>query len=332
MTKVMEINKLVSALIRLSSDKNSVMRDILLKDLNRVYLAWETSGYDTVLDFCRMLGMVECDGARVTIAGSGISYSRLFSFVDGIPKLDPNQRQGRALLMMLLDSDEIMAGVTPLIDELCIDFASVPKSWFARSTECCPKEMLDFMEDAGFVDYDGKVLRIHQDMSRVVSMIKNGVGKAMNEKELMSILQINRKTGDDAEKLTMESERNRLEGEGLSDMAMAIQRISTVDVAAGYDILSFNGKRSSYEHDRMIEVKGTKGNGDTFFWSDGEIEAAKRFGNTYWIYFWRNVGNKGRETLEMINDPYDRFWRQSDIKPRPVAFRVECGMGEMGIG
>ena len=43
MTKVMEINKLVSALIRLSSDKNSVMRDILLKDLNRVYLAWETS-------------------------------------------------------------------------------------------------------------------------------------------------------------------------------------------------------------------------------------------------------------------------------------------------
>ena len=112
-------------------------------------------------------------------------------------------------------------------------------------------------------------------------------------------------------------------------MAMAIQRISTVDVAAGYDILSFNGKRSSYEHDRSDRGKGHKGQRRcTFFWSEGEIEAAKRFGNTYWIYFWRNVGNKGRETLEMINDPYDRFWRQSDIKPRPVAFRVECGTEE----
>ena len=332
MTKVMEINKLVFALMRLSPDKNSVMQNILLKDLNSVYLTGEASGYDTVLDFCRMLGIIEYDGVRVTITDSGIRYSRLYSFDDGVTNLDPNQQQRRALLVMLLDSNEIMAAVVPLIDRLCIDFASVPKSWFARSAECCPKGMLDFMEDVGFVSYDGKVLRIHQDMSCIVSMIKNGGGKTMNEEELMSVLQINRKTGDDAENLTMESERNRLEGKGFSDMAMAIQRISTVDVAAGYDILSFDGMSSSYEHDRMIEVKGTRGNGDAFFWSEGEIEAAKRFGNTYWIYFWRNIGNKDKETLEMINDPYDRFWIQSNTKPKPVVFRVKCGTGERGIG
>ena len=331
MTRVIEINKLVSAFMHLSPNKNSVMQDILLKDLNRVYLTGETSGYGTVLGFCRMLGMVECDGARVTITDNGIRYSRLYSFDDGVKNLDRNPRQRRALLMMMLDSDEIMAGAAPFIDGLCIDFASVPKSWFARSVECCPKETLDFMKDIGFVDYDGEVLRIHQDMSCVVSMIKNGGGKTMNEEELMAMLQINRKTGDAAENLTMEFERERLEKEGLRDMAMAIQRISTVNVAAGYDILSFDGKSSSYEHDRRIEVKGTRGNGDAFFWSEGEIEAAKKFGNTYWIYFWRNIGNKNRGPPETINDPYNRFWIQSNTKPRPVVFRVECGTEEREV-
>ena len=328
MTKIMEINKLVFAFIRLSSDKNVVMRDVLLKDLNRVYLAGETSGYDVVLDFCHMLGMLRHDGDHVTITGSGIRYSILCSHEDEMVNLDPNPQQRKALLAMLLDSDEIMTGVVPLVDELCLDFASVPKSWFARSVECCPKDTLDFMEDIGFINHDGNVVRVHRNMSGVISMIKNRGRKTMSEEELTSLLQINKKIGDDAENLTMKFERNRLETEDLCDMAIAIQQISTVDVAAGYDILSFDGKTSSYQHDRRIEVKGTRGNGDMFFWSEGEIKAAKKFGKAYWIYFWRNVGNNNMEALEMINDPYDKFWRQSDTKPKPVVFRVECEPGE----
>ena len=324
MTKVMEINKLLFALMRLSSDKNSAMQDILLKDLNRVHLTGEISGYCTVLDFCRMLGIVECDGGRVMMTDNGIRYSELYSSDDGVTNLDPNTRQRKALLVMMLDSDEIMTIISPLIDRLCIDFASVPKLWFTRSVAYCPMAMLDFMVDIGFVNYDGDVLRINPDMSNAVSMIKNRGRKTMTEEELLHMLQINKETGDAAENLTMEFERNRLDGEGLSDMGMAIQRISTVDVAAGYDILSFDGKSSSYEHDRRIEVKGTRSIGDMFLWSEGEIEAAKKFRSTYWIYFWRNVGNNGLETLEMINDPYDRFWRRSNTKPRPVVFQVEC--------
>lgn len=332
MTKVMEINKLVFALMHLSSDRNTVMQSILLKDLNRVYMTWETSGYDTVLDFCYMFGLVKCSGDYVTLTDSGIRYSELYSSDDGITILDPNMQQRKALLEMLLNSNEIMAKVTPFINELCIDFASVPKLWFTRSAECCPSDILEFMKDIGFVNHDGEILRINQDMSRVVSVIKNGCRKTMNEEDLMSMLQINKETGDCAENLTMEFERSRLEKDGLRDMAMSIQNISAVNVAVGYDILSFDGNGSSYKHDRMIEVKGTSGNGDSFFWSEGEIEAAKIFGDTYWIYFWRNVGSKDMETLEMINDPYDRFWRQSNIKPRPVKFRVECRTGGLEIG
>lgn len=328
MTKVREINKLVLALMRLSSDKNTVMQDILFKDLSRVYITWETSGYDTVLDFCDMLGLVKCNGAHVTLTKSGILYSELYSSDNGVPNLDLNMRQRKALMSMMIDSDKIMAKIRRFIGGLCIDFASVPKSWFAKSTEYCLRDIIEFMKDIGFVYHDGKILRIHHGMSRIVSMIKND-RKTMTEEELMTVLQINKETGACAENLTMEFERNRLEESGLRDMAIAIQNISAVNVAAGYDILSFDGNGSSYEHDRMIEVKGTRGNGDSFFWSEGEIKAAKRFGNTYWIYFWRNVGNKDMETLDMINNPYDKFWRQSDTKPRPVAFRVECGKEDL---
>ena len=260
MTKVMEINKLVFALMCLSSDRNMVMQNILLKDLNRVYMTWETSGYDTVLDFCHMLGLVKCNGDYVTLTDSGIRYSELYSSDDEvITVLDPNMQQRKALLEMLLNSNEIMAKVTPFINGLCIDFASVPKLWFTRSAECCPNNILEFMKDIGFVSHDGEILRINQDMSHIVSVIKNKCRKTMNEEDLMSMLQINKETGDCAENLTMEFERSRLEKDGLRDMAMSIQNISAVNVAAGYDILSFDGNRSVVQTRQDDRGKGYKG-------------------------------------------------------------------------
>ena len=328
MTKVIEINKLVHTLIRLSAAKNSAMRDILLRDLNRVHVTGETSGYGAVLDFCRVLGIVKYDGNRVTITKTGIWYSKLCSYSNGAIMLDnPDARQKKALLEMMLDSNVIMMGIMGFINGLHIDFTSNPKSWVVGYAARCSVEMLDFMKDVDFVYRDGDMLRVHKDLSNMISIIKNQRKKTISEKELTCMLQAKKEVGIEAENLTMEHERKRLDEKGLCDMALAVQNISAVDVTAGYDILSFDGVGSSYEHDMVIEAKGTRGNGNVFFWSEGEIEAAKELGSAYWIYFWRNVGKKGMETLEKINDPYERFFGRAKTKPKPVKFRVEVEQG-----
>ena len=58
--------------------------------------------------------------------------------------------------------------------------------------------------------------------------------------------------------------------------------ISIIDVAAGYDIVSYNNDEA-IEHDRFIEVKSYVGS-PHFYWSNNEIETAKLYGNKYYIY------------------------------------------------
>jgi hypothetical protein len=61
-----------------------------------------------------------------------------------------------------------------------------------------------------------------------------------------------------------------------------VRRVSEIDTGAGFDIESFEGLRSFFP-DRFIEVKSYQGN-PRFFWSQGEIAAAKELGEKYCLY------------------------------------------------
>lgn len=64
-------------------------------------------------------------------------------------------------------------------------------------------------------------------------------------------------------------------------MGEKVRRISEIDVAAGYDIVSFDSNQS-LEPDRFIEVKAVSNAG--FYWSRNEYEIAKLKGDTYYLY------------------------------------------------
>lgn len=107
--------------------------------------------------------------------------------------------------------------------------------------------------------------------------------------QLKKSIEENEKAGAMAEDFALAFEMERLNETGLSSK---IRSISSVDVGAGYDIVSFQTMHST-EYDRFIEVKAISGNYE-FFWSANEYDTAKIKGEKYFLYL---------VDLQQINQP-----------------------------
>lgn len=92
-----------------------------------------------------------------------------------------------------------------------------------------------------------------------------------------------------AEVLIYNSEKERLQKEGFHELSEHVQLVSEFDVAAGYDIQSYDGVGSRVEiPDRFIEVKASVQAVPDFYISINEIKRAEEFKERYRVVF---VGN-----------------------------------------
>lgn len=82
-----------------------------------------------------------------------------------------------------------------------------------------------------------------------------------------------------AEEYVLLFEKNRLNSLGVFS---EIKRVSDYDVAAGYDIASYENADSK-RYDRFIEVKAVDSKMG-FHWSKNEISVAEREGEHYFLY------------------------------------------------
>ena len=101
----------------------------------------------------------------------------------------------------------------------------------------------------------------------------------LSPEELKARLERQERAGFEAEEWVLNYERLRLEGHLLLD---GIRQVSKEDVSLGYDIASFSSGRA-LAFDRFIEVKSFE-NKPRFYWTRGEIKAAKRLGEKYYLY------------------------------------------------
>lgn len=125
----------------------------------------------------------------------------------------------------------------------------------------------------------GGELVLNPEYEMVFAEYKRKQGAKKSLEQLKKQLEQQELQGETAELFVMEYEKRRLSE---LDMADNIKRISVIDVAAGYDILSYESGES-LEFDRFIEVKSFSGNAH-FYWSENEIETAKLYEDRYYIY------------------------------------------------
>ena len=126
--------------------------------------------------------------------------------------------------------------------------------------------------------------------------------------QFRKLQELQNKYGENAENFVVDYEKNKFKTHNLVD---AIEKISSLDVSAGYDIVSLQSN-DSITIDKFIEVKSFS-HEPKFFWSKKEIETAKKEKNKYFLYL---VDQKLIDNSEyipsMIQNPYDEIFLSSD--------------------
>lgn len=122
------------------------------------------------------------------------------------------------------------------------------------------------------------IIYVNSTFEKIVSQFCKKTVHAFTLEQLKAKMENNAIEGAMAEEFVLNYERRRITN---LELATKIRIISDIDVAAGYDIISFETNQSTY-FDRYIEVKAISKNG--FFWSANEYETAKLKGEQYYLY------------------------------------------------
>lgn len=125
------------------------------------------------------------------------------------------------------------------------------------------------------------------------------------------------KRGLEAEEFVLSLERQRLPGK-----ASKIKRISDFDVAAGYDVISYENIDSD-TYDRFIEVKCYIGS-PHFFWSENESDVAKIKGDKYILCLvdYTRMSEPGY-VPEYIIDPYTHIFEGDKWMVNTASYRIQ---------
>lgn len=142
--------------------------------------------------------------------------------------------------------------------------------------------------------------------------------RKMGIDELDKRLAKQRINGEEAEEFVLAFEKDRLKQ---SSNHKKVIKISDYDVAAGYDVVSFEDGDSEI-HDRFIEVKSYVGDFN-FFWSENEIEVSRRKSKQYFLYLVdRDKMNQSGYIPEIIQDPYTTVYNDDKWDLKPKKFHV----------
>ncbi len=135
----------------------------------------------------------------------------------------------------------------------------------------------------------------------------------ISKEDLLLTLELKQQKGEEAEACAIEYETRRL-----AQWKKIPKLISDENVAAGYDIESFEGIDSK-SFDRHIEVKYY--NNGHFYISRNELEVAKQLQERYWIYL-VTIHEDGSYDVEELNDVYSQLSNIVEWNMRSEVFKM----------
>lgn len=128
-----------------------------------------------------------------------------------------------------------------------------------------------------------------------------------------------KRLGELGESQVIEHEQRTLNIIGRFDLSKKVRQVSIKNVAAGYDILSFDNQGN----EKYIEVKASKSSYVGFELTVNELNVARKLGTAYWIYRITNVEG-GMPKITQIQDPAALI-EDGDLLTRATSFSVSLG-------
>jgi hypothetical protein len=143
--------------------------------------------------------------------------------------------------------------------------------------------------------------RVQEPSERDLESIETGQterfrSRKVTPEQFEAILRAAERNGALGEFVALEHERRRLAQAGRADLARMIRWMSKENVAAGFDLASFEIDGS----ERLIEVKATVGQAKRFVISRNEWRKAQAKTDRYWIYLITDI-NGNPKIVELQN-------------------------------
>jgi len=252
-------------------------------------------------EFCIKTVLIEYRKNQLNLSDLGKTYLSLNSKTEKAFILEPNRKQKDFLsINVFLISEKL-----DLVKKILYNFSrsSNGELWLS-------KEKAAALEDQNFlnlllqleilIDKKDVIELSHQYIDFLETVVSETVtvitpdALEKSEAEKKEISKI-------SEEYVLKNESSRLISTNAAKQSKNINHVALKNVAAGYDIASFDGK-DSQNHDRFIEVKAGKRTPIRFFLSRNEFETAKRLKGRYYVYYVCMEDKKPRE-LYIFSDP-----------------------------
>lgn len=287
--RLAELNRVLNVVSQLTASGEELARSVLIEACQRAVFEGQWPNHEATILCAAEMGFMRVAAESCVLTANGKEFLSLNP--KGELELSDDQRK------VLVRSQYLGGGYRrsckKLFDSFAISAEDDAIRWTATDGKPLRVEpwIVEHLCELGALIRGEGLLEVHPDYTRVVAaFIEESLG--MTEERLREILKEKEEVGTLAEQLILDYEKKRLLTAGFAIESRCVSRVSKLRVNLGYDIESFDGSAKDLVYDRLIEVKGAKGQDIRFFWSDNEIKVAEKLKNRYWIYFQGGVDPK----------------------------------------
>jgi hypothetical protein len=310
MYKVNELNRVARA-VSVLSGKNGVSRSQVIAYCREQVIRGSFPNHEMNISLAMRMGLIDTKDSRIYLTELGKKFHNLRN--EGDYELSGPQQA--LLIDMCVLNGGLLSETKKIVLQLSPSYNEHTFAWNGADNSLLDydRELFEILIQLGFFTEDETGFRLNEKYIKEAIRIRRNLAPKSIE-ELKKDLEENEEIGKISERIALDFERNRLRSIGCELEAKLVQRVSELDVGAGYDIISYNRQNDGLMPDRFIEVKGSRGNNLRFYWTRNEIERAKVLGQKYWIYFIGGIETKSELHFTapvLIQDPYSSVWKNS---------------------
>lgn len=245
--------------------------------------------------FFEFLGLIECRAKKILSTEIGIQLNE--ESEEKVKEILCKICLKKVIQERILDDDRIHFNPVE-------NYYYIERQGFAFSAAIFRNTLIQL---GALHEYDNKLI-INKRFEDIFAKEQKKNRRKLTLEQLKEKLEAQEQQGDIAEEFVVSFEQKRIKNLNLQQQ---IKRISFIDVAAGYDIVSFKSDESS-DYDSFIEVKSFRDR-PHFYWSKNEMDTAMALGEKYSLYLVdvNRIKEPGYQPL-IIVDPYIQIIKNND--------------------
>ncbi|MBZ5647159.1 MAG: DUF3883 domain-containing protein [Acidobacteriia bacterium] len=323
--KLAELNRVLLAVDELCDVNRTAQIDAVIDRCKSTVIEARIPKHEVSISFAQQVGLLQAEGTEIQLTDDGDSFIKL----NPTSQYDLSDEQKKVLLRTCYLHGPLRQEARSILKEFSPALEGESLRWSSFDSSPLQNEWAaEHLNQLGLLERTDDGWEVRAVYAKTVAIFLEE-GDGWSEEKFREYLKEKEEVGNLGESLVRGYETRRLLSLGHAVEARCVRRISNVRVNAGYDIDSFDGPSPAVVYDRFIEVKGARARKIRFFWSDNEMNVAKKLGKNYWIYFQGSIDvAKGiaRDEPVMIQDPWSFILGNSRFKTVPQGLIVESDL------